>query len=410
MLNRNPSGNTSNVLNSFRKRRQQQGALLRYGAIGLVVVGLILLIVWLTSGSNALLGGVFATDTPTPTVTSTPTNTSVPTETPTITMTPTVTSTATPSAPFPYTVVEGDSLAVIVDKFGLGDNGIKLILSLNPFNPETGGGIDPTTQIVYPGLVLLLPYPGMPLPTATPIPPDLPRGTEIEYVVELGDTLAGIAAKFNSTEAAIIEANDIENANALFAGQLLVIPINLVTATPTLPPTSTPVTPTVPGGQPTSTPLPASGASVTGTPSTSGSCRFTENSAYVTQLQNLVNTERTASNVPALTPNQRLAAAARAHAVDMLCNNYLSHTGLNGSTPQTRVRTQGYTSTVVLEHLFARYPSSASDPVTAFNWWMNNSQTRAEILNSAITEYGIAYVASDDSLFGGYFVLLTADQ
>ena len=57
-----------------------------------------------------------------------------------------------------------------------------------------------------------------------------------------------------------------------------------------------------------------------------------------------------------------------------------------------------------------RYPSSASDPVTAFNWWMNNPLTRAEILNTAITEYGIAYVASDESLFGGYFVLVTADQ
>ena len=409
MLNRNPSGNTSNVLNAFRKKRQQRGSLLLYGSIGIVVLGVILIIIWLTSGPDAPLAGVFATDTPTATITFTPTNTRVPTETPTVTLTATITSTATPSAPFAYTVVEGDSLAVIVDKFGLGNDGIKLILSLNPFNPETGGGVDPTTQIVYPGLVILLPYPGMPLPTPTPIPADLRPGTEIDYVVELGDTLAGIAAKFNSTEEAIIEANNIENANALFAGQLLVIPINLVTVTPTLPPTSTPITPTVPG-QPTGTALPTSGASVTGTPATSGTCAFTENTSYATQLQNLINTERTANGAPALTPNQRLAAAARAHAVDMLCNNYFSHSGQNGSTPQTRVRTQGYTSTVVLEQLFARYPSSASDPVTAFNWWMNNPQTRAEILNSAITEYGISYVASDDSLFGGYFVLVTADQ
>lgn len=407
MLNRNPSGNTSNVLNSFRKRRQQQSALLRYGAIGLVALGVILLIVWLTSGSNAPLAGMFATDTPTPTSTFTPTNTRVPTATPTITFTPTITSTSTPSAPFPYTVVEGDSLAVIVDKFSLGVNGIKLILALNPFNPETGGGVDPTTQIVYPGLVLLLPYPGMPLPTSTPIPADLRPGTEIEYVVELGDTLAGIAAKFNSTEDAIIKANDIENANALFAGQLLSVPINLVTSTPTLPPTSTPITPTAPV-PPTGTALPTSGASVTGTPATSGTCAFTENSAFVTQLQNLINTERTANGVAALTPNQQLTAAARAHAVDMLCNNYFSHNGQNGSTPQTRVRTQGYTATVVLEQLFARYPSSASDPTAAFNWWMNNPQTRAEIISSGVTEIGIAYVASDDSLFGGYFVVITA--
>ncbi len=409
MLNRNPSGNTSNVLNSFRKRRQQQGALLRYGAIGLVVLGVIVLIVWLTSGPNAPLATIFATETPTPTTTPTPTNTNTPTATPTVTLTPTVTFTPTPSAPFPYTVVEGDSLATIVDKFGLGASGIKLILSLNPFNPETGGGIDQTTQIVYPGLVISLPYPGMPLPTPTPLPADLRPGTEIEYVIELGDTLAGIAAKFNSTEDAIIKANSLENANSLFAGQLLRVPINLITATPTLPPTSTPVTPTVPG-QPSNTPIPTSGSSVTGTPATSGSCTYTENSGYVNQLQNLINTERTANGAATLTPNQKLAAAAKAHAVDMLCNNYLSHTGQNGSTPQTRVRTQGYTSVVVLEHLFARYPSSASDPVTAFNWWMNNPLTRAEILNTAITEYGIAYVASDESLFGGYFVLVTADQ
>lgn len=406
MLNR-PPGNTSNALNSFRKRRQTQGALLRYGAIGLVLLGLILLIVWLTSGSDAPLASMFATDTPTATITFTPTSSRTPTATSTITETPTVTFTPTPSEPFPYTVVEGDSLAVIVDKYSLGNDGIKLILALNPFNAETGGGIDPTTQIVYPGLVIQLPYPGMPLPTPTPIPADLKPGTKINYVVELGDTLAGIAAKFNSKEEEIIKENNIENANALFAGQLLVVPINLVTATPTLPPTSTPITPTVPG-QPTGTAIPTSGASVTGTPVTSGDCVFTENAAYVTELQNLVNTERTSNRAAALTLNQKLAAAAKAHAVDMLCNNYLSDNGLNGSTPQTRVRTQGYTSTIVLEHLFARYPSSASDPVTAFNWWMNDPQTRAEILNTSITEFGIAYVASDDSLFGGYFVLVTA--
>lgn len=406
MLNR-PPGNTSNALNSFRKRRQTQGALLRYGAIGLVLLGLIVLIVWLTSGSDVPLASMFATDTPTATITFTPTSSRTPTATSTITETPTVTFTPTPSEPFPYTVVEGDSLAVIVDKYSLGNDGIKLILALNPFNAETGGGIDPTTQIVYPGLVIQLPYPGMPLPTSTPIPADLKPGTKINYVVELGDTLAGIAAKFNSKEEEIIKENNIENANALFAGQLLVVPINLVTATPTLPPTSTPITPTVPG-QPTGTAIPTSGASVTGTPVTSGDCVFTENAAYVTELQNLVNTERTSNRATALTLNQKLAAAAKAHAVDMLCNNYLSDNGLNGSTPQTRVRTQGYTSTIVLEHLFARYPSSASDPVTAFNWWMNDPQTRAEILNTSITEFGIAYVASDDSLFGGYFVLVTA--
>ncbi len=407
MLNRNPSGNTSDVLNSFRKKRQQRDVLIRYGSIGLVVVGLIVLIVYLTSGANAPLSGMFATDTPTPTLTYTPTSTSIPTSTATITETATITFTPTPSEPFPYTVVEGDSLAVIVDKYGLGDTGIKLILYLNPFNPETGGGVDPTTQIVYPGLVLLLPFPGMPLPTPTPIPADLPRGTEIEYVVELGDTLAGIAAKFNSTEDAVIEANNIENANSLFAGQLLVVPINLVTATATLPPTSTPITPTVPG-QPSSTPTQPVGVSVTGTPITQGQCSFTESASFVSELANLINTERTANGLPALSVNQRLASTARAHAVDMICNDYLSHVGLNGSTVETRVKAQGYTATIVFEHLFALAPANGGTPLTAFNWWVNDPDQRAQILNANLTDFGVAYVSSPDSLLGGYFVLVTA--
>jgi LysM repeat protein len=140
-------------------------------------------------------------------------------------------------------VQEGDFLATIVEKEGLGNNGLALILLLNPYNPDTGTGIDPATQIIYPGQEILLPYPGMPLPTPTPIPADLRPGTELSYYVQAGDTLAGIAAEFNSTMDAIIEANELEDPNAIFVGQELIIPANIVTATATRPPTSTPVTP-----------------------------------------------------------------------------------------------------------------------------------------------------------------------
>ncbi len=211
----------------------------------LVLGGLVLMGFWLSQPGKAL-NALFATDTPTPTLTFTPSITPLPSDTPTITPTATQTTTVTPSAPFTYTVQEGDSLAVIVQKFGLDENGIKLILILNPFNPDTGTGIDPTTQIVYPGLQLTIPNPGMELPTATPIPPNLPRGTKIEYTVESGDSLALIASKFNSTEEAIIKENNLADPNAINVGQLLVIPVNLVTPTATRPPTSTPATPSAP--------------------------------------------------------------------------------------------------------------------------------------------------------------------
>src|SRR5215216_1125368 len=123
MLNRTPPPkNTSNVINSYRKRRMQKGPFLLYGAVALVIVGAIMLVVWLASPGKPL-GAMFATDTPTPTLTFTPTSTSTPTMTATITETPTVTVTFTPSADFQYTIQEGDSLEAIAQRFNLGSDG-----------------------------------------------------------------------------------------------------------------------------------------------------------------------------------------------------------------------------------------------------------------------------------------------
>src|SRR5215217_140518 len=95
MLNRTPS-NSSNVINSYRKRRLQKGPFLVYGAVALVIIGAIMLVVWLASPGKPL-GAMFATDTPTPTLTLTVTTTSTPTITPTMTITPTITVTFTPT-------------------------------------------------------------------------------------------------------------------------------------------------------------------------------------------------------------------------------------------------------------------------------------------------------------------------
>ena len=401
MLNRPPSGKTSDVINSFRKRRQQRGPYLVYGAVGLVVLGLILLIVWLTSGENAPLSGLFATDTPTPTLTFTPTNTSAPSATPTITETATITATVTPSGPFPYTILDGDTLDAIAQRFNLGEDGILLILDQNPSIVNDFGGV------IFVGQTILIPPPGSTRSTSTPVPPNLARGTLIEYSVLPGDTLAGIAARFNSIEQNIIDENEIDNANALQVGQVLQIPVNLVTPTATLPPTSTPITPTIPG-QPTGTPTLVSSISVTGTTITTGQCSYTESASFVSELQNLINNERTSNGRTALSVNQRLVATAKAHAIDMLCNDYFSPIGLNGSTIQTRVTAQGYQATLLFENLFALSPANGGNPLAAFNWWMNDPTHRAEILNAGTTDLGIAYVSSPDSLFGGYFVLITA--
>ena len=399
MLNRTP-GNTSNTINSFRKKRQLKGQLLMYGSIALVVLGLVLLIYWLTR-PNQPLGQFFATDTPTATATFTPTNTATLTLTPTITETPTITVTSTPSEPFPYIIQEGDTLNAIAERFNLGGDGVLLILDQNPQIMTDFGGI------IQVGQEITIPLPGTTRATTTPIPASLPSGTRVEYQVLPGDTLAGIAVRFNSLQEDILAANpDMgEDANALQVGDILQIPVNLITPTPTLPSTSTPVTPTVEGGQATAA---ATSAAATSAPGGTASCDFEENAQFISELQTLINDERTTAGLRALTVSAQLTDAAEAHAADMLCNNYFSPVGLNGSTVEDRVNATGFDASVVAENLFALHPAFGGNPQAAIDWWLNDPNSRADLLNENTTMMGIAYVTSEESLFGGYFVVISA--
>jgi uncharacterized protein YkwD len=396
MLNRTPPSNTKNTLNAYRKRRQFfKGPFLIYSIAALLLIGGIALVISATRSGNNPIGALFPTDTLTPTLTLAPTKTIEPSVTPTVSVTPTITITPSPTGPIAYTIKEGDTLQGIAEQFNLGDDGVLLLLDTNPEIMQANG-------VYFVGQTIKIPPAGTVRATATPLP-SLGRGTRIDYQVLPGDTLAGIAAKFNSLEEEIITLNNLENPNDLQAGQPLKIPVNLVTATATLPSTSTPVTPTI-EGQPTQ-------AAVTGTvaPSSSGPCTPSENATFVADLQTLINKARTDSGLSALTVNEKLAAAAKAHAIDMVCNNYFSHLGLSGSTPETRVKAQGYTASLVLENLYALHPAYGINAQTAFNWWMNNdSASRANILNPNVTEFGISYQVSEKSLFGGYFVVLFA--
>lgn len=215
-------------IDAYRKRRQKRTPFIIGGiAILLVVIGVIILVIGFSGGGGFQL---FSTQTPTPTITPSPTNTPIPTDTPTITPTPTDTPIPTPSGPYNYTVVEGDSLIKIAKDHGLDDNGYLLILLLNP-------QINPNTQIIFVGQTILLPPPGMQLPTATPLPSNAPPGYKSIYFVLPGDSLGSIANKLNSTVDAIVKANkDLlkdGDKTVIYPGWTLVVPINLVTPQPT---------------------------------------------------------------------------------------------------------------------------------------------------------------------------------
>lgn len=379
------SDSASTTIESYRKRQQRGPRIIWAIAALLAIVGIIVLVFWFT-GDNKPQISLFATETPTPTLTYTATLTSLPTATATETTTPTMTLTPTPSVPFSYIVQEGESMSAISEKFELGEDGILLLLALNPV-VETQGGV------LYVGQEIIVPNPGMELPTPTPVPADLARGTLLDYIVRPGDSVAAIAAQFRSTEDAIIEENELENANAIQVGQLLVIPVNLVTPEPTrLPPTAeATATPSAPTGNETATPVAAS-------------CDYEENTDYIAQIFELVNNERVTQSLSPLTENSQLTAAALVHTVDMVCNSFLTEVGSDGSTPEERVTAQGYNASLVLQEIHAQPPEYGGDGQAAFDAWMGGSI----LLNPNATEIGIAYTYSQGSALGGYFTVLLA--
>ncbi len=378
------SGSASNTINAYRKR-QQRGPVIVWVLVALLVITGIIILVVVFTGENKPHISLFATETPTPTLTFTPTMTPSPTATATATSTPTMTLTPTPSAPFSYIVEEGESLASIAEKFGIGEEGILLLLALNPVVEARG--------FVYVGEEILIPNPGMELPTATPVPVDLPRGTELNYTVRPGDSIAAIAAKFRSTEEAIIDANELEDANAIQVGQILIVPANLVTPEPTrLPPTAP--------ANATATPTTVAGGANT----IGGTCAYEKNQAIVAQIFELVNNERVTQGLKPLTESPKLSAAAMVQASDMACNSFLKETGSNGSTVEERVKAQGYNASVVLQEIHAQPPEYGGDGQAAFKAWMGGTT----LLNPNTTQIGIGYAFFKDSALGGYFTVVLA--
>ena len=68
-----------------------------------------------------------------------------------------------------------------------------------------------------------------PAPTASPEPTKTPRRgdpapTPVTYEVQHGDTLLEIAQRFDTTVKALAEANDIEDPDVIFPGDVLKIP------------------------------------------------------------------------------------------------------------------------------------------------------------------------------------------
>ncbi len=135
------------------------------------------------------------------------------------------------------------------------------------------------------------------------------------------------------------------------------------------------------------------------------SCNYTENSAYISQLLELINQARAGQNLAALELDTRLSAAALKHSIDMGCQGFLDHTGSDGSKYGQRVQAQGYSYSYVSENIYAGSPDFGGDAQGAFDWWMNSTVHRNNILSSKVTQIGIGYASVPGSPYGGYYTL-----
>jgi hypothetical protein len=138
-----------------------------------------------------------------------------------------------------------------------------------------------------------------------------------------------------------------------------------------------------------------------GTPIVSqvGNCAYTLNESYVQQLIELINQARVEVGRPALTVNPQLTAAAQGHSLDMACNDFLRHSGSDGSWIGDRLVNAGYTNSYYLEIIAFGLPQDA------MNQWRRDPTHWEAVLNSRVTEIGVGYAYNKFSSLGGYWTV-----
>jgi murein DD-endopeptidase MepM/ murein hydrolase activator NlpD len=125
---------------------------------------------------------------------------------------PAVLSETTPESTVNYLVRRGDSLYRIALVFGVSVDDLLAANSLASPNA------------IYPGLILRIPVPtalGMSEGEASA---DTENAGSLTYVVQRGDTLAGIALRYEVTVDGLVSANGLSSPNQIYQGQVLNIP------------------------------------------------------------------------------------------------------------------------------------------------------------------------------------------
>lgn len=275
-------------------------------------------------------------------------------------------------------------------------------------------GLTFTAAVLGPRVGLQLPLEQMGLlgqvaasiaPTPTPSPPTSQRDPNLEATMALPSPLPSATPTATASRTPTVTPTRTLRYTYTPTASATPSATRTPTATPSRTPTPGPtLTPsaTQSGTPPTATQKPS--PTETGFPG----CEPSGDPGFLTELYNLINTERGSQELPAYSRDTRLDKAARVHSTDMACNGQLSHTGSDGSNVGQRVTAQGYIWSSVGESIYAIGITSSEAPQLAFNWWMASPPNRANLLSEEFTEVGIGYIYEPSSPSGGYFTVVFA--
>ncbi|MFM7425500.1 MAG: CAP domain-containing protein [Elainella sp.] len=107
----------------------------------------------------------------------------------------------------------------------------------------------------------------------------------------------------------------------------------------------------------------------------------------VEQIVQLTNAFRQQNGLAPLTVDSRLSSAAQLHAQNMALQDFVSHTGADGSGIGDRISATGYRWSLAAENIAAGYQTAAA----AVQGWIDSPGHRANLLDPQLTQIGVGY-------------------
>lgn len=115
-------------------------------------------------------------------------------------------------------------------------------------------------------------------------------------------------------------------------------------------------------------------------------------SARRAEVLRLVNAQRKANGLKALSTSDALTDAAQGHACDNVYQGGYSHVGSDGSDLRQRLLRVSYRPRIAVENTGWGF---GQDSARLVDFWMNSDYHRANILNPKVTQFGLGVARSD---------------